>query len=386
MKKLYLDLRVVSSIPTAYLENAKTLAQYSGANTGNFAFRHALRTLFDIGSYYPTNYPEFSRMIAIEQPDSVIVSCANWLCSSDQYEKSNGVRANTLEKIDCPVISFGLGAQASSDSTELKLGPNTIRLAKVLAEKCNFISVRDEFTHSALNNIGITNAVVTGCPSNFINPNPSLGQEISARANTLIETSPSWADIRAHFSEFSGGSKFSGTVLRATLRLLKQSPSFYVIQSPVLLPFLLRENNAIPAAYLSNKPSGIKDENQLRKLLKSKLLHFSSIDAWLDFARTCDLSLGMRIHGNMIPLQAGVPSMVITHDSRTSGLSNFMGIPTTTSEKLAGYANSPPSNIFEEIATKMESYDKRRSELASVMVKYIEKNNLKANPEIINLC
>ncbi len=382
MNKLFLDLKVVSSIPNAYLENTTEIMGFSGANIGNFAFRHALSLMAETSDYKSVNYSDFNKIVDIEQPASVIISCANWLCASEQYETSNGVRAATFEKLDCPITVFGLGAQASSGSAELKLGPNTIRLAKVIAEKSVSISVRDEFTHTILNKIGITNVVQTGCPSNFINLNPALGHEVIKKATGLIETAQSWADLRTHFSEFSGGHKASGSVLKKILGLLNRSPSFYVIQSPVLFPFLLKETKMIPKGYIANKPESIENIGQLERLLKSKLLHFSSIDAWLDFARTCDLSLGMRIHGNMIPLQAGVPSMVIGHDSRTSGLSKSMGIPVITPEKFITYSNNSPASFFEEIALKMEGYDKRRSELAKIFVDYIEENNLVATQNI----
>lgn len=52
----------------------------------------------------------------------------------------------------------------------------------------------------------------------------------------------------------------------------------------------------------------------------------------MDFARTCDLSFGMRIHGTMLPLQSGVPSVLVAHDSRTIGLADKMGIPWVSPE------------------------------------------------------
>mgnify|MGYP003674674673 CR=1 FL=1 len=382
MAKVYLDLKTVSSIPNAYKCSADEIMAYSGLNIGNFAFRHALHSLLeDIGEYTPLAWQQLNELIAKEPIEQVIVSCANWLCATEQYEKSNGVRASIIEKLDCPVISFGLGAQASSKDSELNLGPNTVRLAKVLAEKCTLLSVRDEFTLNVLEKIGVQNAVVTGCPSNFINLDPDLGKKIVGKSQRLILKDPSWNELKIQFNEYSGGHVHSGGVLKRILRLLEISPSNYVIQSPVLLPFLLGENENIPNDYLNHG----QEVKNIRLLLKAKLLHFSSIDSWLDFSRTCDFATGMRIHGNMIPLQSGVPSVVIGHDSRTAGLASYMGIPSLSPDKFMSISNRRPSFILEDVVEKMAVYDERRSTLAKNMLDYIEKNKLTQNKHLNKL-
>ena len=104
----------------------------------------------------------------------------------------------------------------------------------------------------------------------------------------------------------------------------------------------------------------------------------------MDFSRTCDLAMGMRIHGTMIPLQAGVPSVVIGHDSRTSGLANYMGIPSVDPKKFIELSNKRPAFTLEEIAKKMANYDHRRQALATKMKNYIRVNGLQENHEFAN--
>jgi hypothetical protein len=357
----------------------------SGANIGNFAFRHALKTMINIGEYIPVTYSSFNRIAQDTKPESVVISCANWLCGSEQYERSNGNRADTIEKADCPVTVFGLGAQASKNDGSLSLGPNTIRLAKVISERAKLVSVRDEFTQSVLNQVGVKNTVVTGCPSNFINLDPQLGSKILAKASSLLKKGALWQDLRAHFSEYSGGHGASGRVLKSTFDLLKISPSFYVIQSPVLFPFILNESEVIPDAYLSNRPAGFESKESFTRFLRSKLLHFSSIDAWMDFCRTCDLAIGMRIHGNMLPLQAGVPSVVIGHDTRTSGLSNTMGVPVVSPEDFVGECRRNPQFVLNKVISTMTEYDQKRRHLAKTFVNYIETNGLVASSGLVQL-
>lgn len=382
MSRLYLDLKYISCVPNAYKANSNSLISFTGANTGNYAFRHALKSLVhDIEDFKTISNSEINSELVNGQPESVLMSCANWLSESGQYENSNRVRAKLFDKFKCPVVSLGLGAQAPSDSVSISLGPNTKRMAHILADKCQSLSVRDEYTAEVLANLGIKNTVITGCPSNFINLDQQLGAKIIEKA-VRQEKSLDWHHIRTHIAEVSGGHKMSKRVLKATLELLDNSSSFYVIQGPDLIPFLLGEKEEIHPLYLANTPFTPGDKSRLRSLLKKKLLYFSSIEAWLDFARTCDLSVGMRIHGNMIPLQAGVPSIVISHDSRTSGLSSFMGIPSIEPAQFIEYSRTKPANIFELIGREMEQYDSTRLRLAKIMAAFLQENHIETTASL----
>jgi hypothetical protein len=289
-------------------------------------------------------------------------------------EKNNGFRAMALEKADAPIDCFGLGVQAKAGTERARLGPNTRRMAQVMADRATALSVRDQLTQETLEAEGITNTVVTGCPSNFINADADLGARIAARATALATARPDWNSLRTVISEASGGHASSGAVIRSCLALMGAHPAFYVVQTPALLPLLLGESAAVPHAYLSNSP--FADEAALKQALLKGLLHFSSIDAWMDFSRSCQLSFGMRIHGTMVPLQAGVPSLLISHDSRTAGLAQHMGIPAMTPETFLSYQAEGPTSLLGYIARAMQGYDAHRIGLARVMRDYVAGNGL----------
>lgn len=380
MSKFYLDLPYTSEVPQAYQYSSAELMEVSGLNIGNYAFRHALRfILSDLDSYTPVRYPEYGDAARNDKVEQTIVSCANWLGTSDQDEASNLNRVRAFEASEGPVVCFGLGVQAPASGEIPELRPNTRRLAEVLASKAALLSVRDDLTAQTLEEIGIRNTVVTGCPSNFINPDPELGQRIIERVNDLRRREPEWSEMRSVLSEFSGGHAASGGILKESLRLLAETPSFLVLQSPTLLPFLLREHDDLPHVYLSNNPFD-EGVGRLRRVLRSSTLHFSSIESWLDFSRTCHLAFGMRIHGTMIPLQAGVPSILISHDSRTQGLASRMGIPVVPAETFNEIRKDGPGRMLNQIASQMVGYDETRSSLARVMFDYVVQNNLKPHP------
>lgn len=381
MSKLYLDLPVFSSIDSAYRHSADEIIYKTGRNIGNLVFRHALLSLMaDINEYEVIAYPEIEGCLSREPVSQVVMSCANWLSASTQYESSNGYRVTQISKFDCPVISFGLGAQALSGSkaSELNLGPNTRRLAQLLAEKCNQLSVRDEFTYDVVKRLGINNAIVTGCPSNFINLDNGLGAKIAEKALHLVSSDSSWSQMKVHFSECNGEHAEAKNMLHRLFQLLSASPSFYVVQDPHLLPFILKEKDALPNQY-----QWLYEEvEDPKRIIRSKAMHFSSVDAWLDFSRTCDLALGMRIHGNMVPLQAGVPSLVVGHDSRTEGLADLMGVPFISPIEFVEASRRPPTQILELIAKKMSTYDNRRKELAKNWIDFMGANDIRINPAL----
>jgi hypothetical protein len=376
MQKLYLDLKYTSEIPGAFKKSADELMADSGVNLGNFAFRHALKFMIqDFYAYRPVRYDEFAAVASANDLEDSIVSCANWLGLTDQNEASNLNRSIAIEKFNGRVVCFGLGIQASMGAELPKLGPNTLRLAQVLAERAPLLSVRDQLTQDTLESEGIHNTVVTGCPSNFINSDPELGKKIAKRAREFSHSMKEWGSVRSCISEASGGHSHSGKVIEKMLQLMGDTPAFYLLQSPLLLKFVLGERGEIPASYRSNSP--YKDQfGRLTQVLKSTVLHFTNMDSWMDFARTCDVSFGMRIHGTMVPLQSGTPSALIAHDSRTIGLAEHMGIPWASPEDFLKMTKDSPAPLFELIADAMEGYDANRAQRAAVYHDYMVKNGI----------
>ncbi len=385
MQKLYLDLPFISGVTNAHTCSSEQIYHHSGANLGNFAFRHALNFIVaDLPAYEPLNYAKLHTRILEGPIERVLLSAANWLGVSDADEECNLSRVYALEKTDAPLVVFGLGVQAKAGAEQVALGPNTTRLAKLLGERSTIISLRDELTQRTLASLGIHNTVVTGCPSSFISGDHSLGAKVAARAIASASRGAAWSDTRALISEFSGGHAASGRILAKCLQMMRDTPAFYAVQSPVLLPFLLRESEEAPSVYLSNSPFD-GDRLTLERVLKAKAMHFSNMDGWLVFSRTCELAYGMRIHGTVVPLQAGVPSILISHDSRTAGLSNIMGVPSMPPDVFLQRVAKGPAPVFEAIAEVMDRFDAHRKGLSRIMADFVMRNGLEPHEQLKNL-
>ena len=61
--------------------------------------------------------------------------------------------------------------------------------------------------------------------------------------------------------------------------------------------------------------------------INSKRRMFFDTDEWSDYVREFDFHLGMRFHGGIIAMQNGLRSLLISSDSRTNELADFLCIP-----------------------------------------------------------
>lgn len=214
MYKLHMDLLYIGGIEDAYKENTDGLMYYSGYNLGNYAFRHGLSKLIDVNGHKRINWRGCRKFLEKNgNPNELLLSCANWIGTSEHEEKANGTRYELIKQMDCPTIPVAIGAQSHGSVSEFTLGKNTQNLVSLLGERSQKISVRDEFTQDVLEKYGVTNTIITGCPSNFINSSSDLGSKVIRKAENLLATKVRVKDTRYHISEYSGGNAVSSLVL-----------------------------------------------------------------------------------------------------------------------------------------------------------------------------
>ncbi|TCO97146.1 polysaccharide pyruvyl transferase family protein [Rubrivivax gelatinosus] len=380
---IWLDLDCRGNMRGAFALDAAALAQRSGQNLGNLVFRRALENAVDLDDAVAMDYSVASRVSPDRRPSHLVVSAANWLADDAIAERDNDYRRRLFESFDCPVVVFGLGAQCALD-TRPTLGPKTRDLIRLLGERSRSISVRDTLTAELIHDAGVPHAVVTGCPSSLLNLDPALGATLQRRAGALDTLD--YAEMRVHVTETSGGHARSADAMHAGLAILRDSPSFMVVQEPELLPFLLRETPRLPAAYAEHAQALGCSGRELEILLRQRTLFFSSVDGWMDFARTCDLSIGMRLHGAMIALQAGVPALLVTHDERTRGLGETMALPRLDPQSFVALQRQQLRGVGARVQEALEGYDANRQRLARLMLDHARRNGLMARPEFVDFC
>src|SRR3569833_95374 len=168
----------------SFASRSELLFAASGGNLGNFAFVEALwRHLSPQVTILPWDVtPEHAR----ETCDILVFAAANQLGAHDDL----GPFAAQLERIGLPLGAGGLGAQANRIDAPVHLRPGTERFAHVLASlapgRGPNIGVRGEFTLRVLEQLGLADrAVVTGCPSNFLNDRTDFYLGLKRAGETL---------------------------------------------------------------------------------------------------------------------------------------------------------------------------------------------------------
>ena len=307
----------------SFAGRSEALFSASGGNLGNFAFVEALwRHLSPDATIVSWDTPPAQ---VSQRCDILVLAAANQLGAHTDL----GDWAAHLEAIGLPLVVAGLGAQADHIDAPVELTPGTERFARVLAAlapgSAPNIGVRGAFTLRVLDKLGLADhAVVTGCPSNFLNDSKDFYSGLTARAEKVgIERLC-----------VAAGSRHVGSVrdLEARLvRFVEATGGAYVVQDPLdTVKFARGESQYIDPADLRDLYHFLGAGRTRAEIDLWRLRHamcFTDATSWMEAMRNFDFAVGARFHGVMLAIQAGTPGGVIAHDSRTAEMCETMAIP-----------------------------------------------------------
>lgn len=232
-----------------------------------------------------------------------------------------------LEQLKIPVIAFGIGAQAPSTG-KLVLSEQTKRVLKLISDRCVSLGVRGDFTADVLWELGIKNVRVVGCPTLFRNNDPDLRvtlpplEQVRDVAFTLRrEVSGSYAsDIERYL-----------TIQRnAILSLAERFKVEVSAQGEIeekKIVFGTPEQREEAFAALAREKWFTGSDDPMVRLYRENLFYSDVVADYESMVRRMDLVLGYRLHGNLMALANGVPSVYFTYDSRTSEFVDTYRIP-----------------------------------------------------------
>ena len=211
------------------------------------------------------------------------------------------------------IIVIGLGAQISFDSLKKKkieLCDKLLSLLKTISVRCNKIYIRCENTKLILDFIGIHNTEVTGCPSILLNSNSKLGHLIFDKLNKLKDD-------------------LSSMKMTLTYQGLNDNRFKKICELSKLYdaPIIIQDNKEFMKNVYIEKYESYNTISNFFNSDLSKFKLFYRIQDWLKFLDDYNMSLGFRIHGTIINVINGNLGINISHDSRTLGLSQTLGIP-----------------------------------------------------------
>jgi Polysaccharide pyruvyl transferase len=291
-------------------------------NVGNYLYTNAVhRALSTAGTEIVSNgtlselrVPEAGDAERINEGfDRFVVPLAN--AFRPTYERHLAHLTSLIEQLTIPVTVIGVGAQAGIGLDTSSLAPmsDTVRaFVRAVLDRSASMGVRGEFTKSYLLDLGFPadSIDIIGCPSLFtygdslrlVKPETQIGPG----SRLAMNLSPDVPDI----GPFS----------------LRHSDAYphlvYVMQDREDLNLLLY-GTPFPGHLDPTTPTHIGhplyQQDRMRMFLDGW--------TWIDYLTTQDFVFGTRFHGNVAALLAGVPAMLLTHDSRTAELAEYHGIP-----------------------------------------------------------
>jgi hypothetical protein len=344
----------------SYSLSTEALMMACGGNTGNLAFRYAVTNhIADEKLYF--SY-ESDPALVKDSCDLLVIPQANEI--NPNRDETHAHQADFIETVDLPCLSIGLGAQAPDFKHDLKLSKDTLRWLHAIAERSKCISVRGEFTANVLAKAGIKNTIVLGCPSLLINPNPNLGKVIENKFNSII---PQNLIITAGQTRKSS----LRNVERKLVRWLQKYNGNYVVQAPDYLVTIAREGiSSISEKDIDSlqnylRPRLIKNfesRSNFMKFIRQHFRIFFDAGAWIEYLSSFDLSMGVRLHGNMLAVQAATPGICVYHDSRTQELCSVTKIPNISTQQFLNAQNI--QELVKIVSFNGDSFDKNRSRIA----------------------
>ncbi len=295
-----------------------------------------------------------------ERYDVCVFTCANLL----RKGLSADAEALVLSKLDMPVVMLGIGIQNRPD-LEQALPAGTQRLLQVLKAKEHYFLTRGEETAAYLRDQGFSFVRPVGCPSIYFMP-ANVRRALARLPDVKV------GEGRTVFTGYLGAAL--DTIGDMNALAADDGRSSYVVQDELLHFDMQVGPDRDGRVY--NSASGemigdmaFKGSEELKK--KVRLHTFFDTNQWRAWTSAMDFAFGRRFHGNVIALQAGVPSLIVAVDDRMREMLNFSGLPKVEAEDLNS-ANDRAAFVADHLAAMnvpriIENYSDRERSFRSVL-------------------
>lgn len=257
-----------------------------------------------------------------EAPSATIIRGSNYL--SETLDLSHTVPL--LKKLQGPIVPIGIGAQASV-YRKLKFTPGTVEAWRIIASKCKSIGVRGAYSAEVLNDMGIKNVRVIGCPSFYRSLRPSISirkiDPATARVGLTLN--------RYLSKEYATNAVKTNRLQQALLEAVACRPNSRLYsqgeREESLAVFSPPDQKAKHVDTILSR-FGLRGNADCQALFMERMFAFLDVDEWTkDVAEQIDVMVGFRLHGNVIALHQGIPAVFFTYDSRIRELAALFAAP-----------------------------------------------------------
>lgn len=260
-----------------------------------------------------------------EEYDYVILRGSNYVHQHMDWTDAIPV----LKRLGLPVIAFGIGAQAPVEG-QLELSEQTKTVLKVIADSTASVGVRGAYSAQVMSDIGIKNVRIIGCPTAFRRNDPEMRIELprldevqNIGITIRREVSPTYAqDIERYLTVHRDLVKEMAGRFDATLMAQGE-----VEEKKLVFGTDDQKEEAIAALKANKWASDWYLDETVEKLYRERMFYSDVVADYESLVRTKELVLGYRLHGNLMALANGVPSIYFTYDSRTVEFAETYQIP-----------------------------------------------------------
>lgn len=297
-------------------------------NTGDMTVYDSTLKLLDyrmscrINTDLPVN-PELASRIR-DMYDVIVLRASNYIHEEMEW----GFFTDWLEALQLPVLCLGVGAQAAH-LHKIELPATGKRVWQMIADRVRSIGVRGAFTASVLNDNGVKNSEVVGCPSIFRSRQPILTlrhkpvHNINRVAFSLRrETGNNYTD---------DPQKFLDVQKKLILRINKQFDLVLTAHGELEEKiFYYRDVSRAQEAKETLRNSGWFDrsgDGEMEKIYASRLFFTTVVSHYDELVKSVDATIGYRVHGVLPALAAGTPSVLLRYDARSAELAETLHVP-----------------------------------------------------------
>jgi polysaccharide pyruvyl transferase WcaK-like protein len=260
-----------------------------------------------------------------EEYDYVILRGSNYV--HQHMDWTNAIPV--LKRLGLPVIAFGIGAQAPVQG-QLQLSEQTKTVLKIIADSTLSLGVRGAYSAEVMNDIGIKNVRIIGCPTAFRRNEPGMKitlpplEEVRTVGITIRrEVSPTYArDIERYLTFHRDLIKEMAGRFDATLMAQGE-----VEEKKLVFGTMEQKEEAIAALKANKWAADWYLDETVERLYRTRMFYSDVVADYENLVRSKDLVLGYRLHGNLMALANGVPSIYFTYDSRTVEFAETYQIP-----------------------------------------------------------
>lgn len=230
---------------------------------------------------------------------------------------------SSFNRIKIPIYVIACGVQADTydelNSLCDKIGDISSAFITSVYQTGGEFALRGFFSKSFFDRLGFHSAIVTGCPSLY-----QLGRVSPIRGITKK------TEIIKPL--------FNGDLNKLVPLLKKYPDSLFFDQDQYFS--LLYDNYQVSIKTVTDLVNRYGLE-ELKYIAEKKVRLICDTSEWFSFIQKQEFnfSFGERIHGNILPILAGVPSVVHSVDARTREIAEFFDIPYITNKSAKDIEN-----------------------------------------------